>query len=205
MWGSGEFQDFEWHGLIIIGAEGDGTRIGRVRMRPVRYALPRYLHAFVEQCVTPGSTIYTSEEEWDGYGDCAPEGYVHENLSDWQNWDLDEDLPGRRKYSEMQRVDWVAERLKRWLMGTHAGAVSQSHLRYYLDEFTFRFNARRGKDPWEALRASPAASGDHRATSVSWRRSPLAFGSPTRLTPTFCWGGLKQSALGSAHLQSDFR
>src|ERR1039457_6834299 len=59
------------------------------------------------------------------------------------------------------------------------------------------------RGPWEALRASPAPSGDHRANSVSWRRSPLAFGSPTRLTPTFCWGRLKQSALGSAHLQSD--
>jgi transposase-like protein len=36
--GTGEFLDFEWHGLIIIGAEVDGTRIGRVRMRPVRKA-----------------------------------------------------------------------------------------------------------------------------------------------------------------------
>ena len=72
---------------------------------------------------------------------------IYEALPYWRNWDLDEDLPGRPKYSEMPRVDWVAMRLKRWLMGTHAGAVSQSHLRYYLDEFTFRFNARRGKDP----------------------------------------------------------
>lgn len=28
-------------------------------------------------------------------------------------------------------------------MGTHQGAVSQEHLDYYLDEFTFRFNRRR--------------------------------------------------------------
>jgi hypothetical protein len=32
--------------------------------------------------------------------------------------------------------------LKRWLLGTHQGAVNQSHLDYYLDEFTFRFNRR---------------------------------------------------------------
>ena len=32
--------------------------------------------------------------------------------------------------------------LKRWLMGTHQGAVSHKHLDYYLDEFTFRFNRR---------------------------------------------------------------
>jgi hypothetical protein len=32
--------------------------------------------------------------------------------------------------------------LKRWLVGTHQGAVSHEHLDYYLDEFTFRFNRR---------------------------------------------------------------
>jgi transposase-like protein len=139
--GTGEFLDFEWHGLIIIGAEVDGTRIGRVRMRPVRNALPRYLHAFVEQCVASGSTIRT--DDWHGYVGLAQKGYPHEALPYWRNWDLDEDLPGRPKYSEMPRVDWVAERLKRWLVGTHAGAVSEAQLSYYLDEFTFRFNARR--------------------------------------------------------------
>jgi hypothetical protein len=32
--------------------------------------------------------------------------------------------------------------LKRWLLGTHQGAVRPAHLDYYLDEFTFRFNRR---------------------------------------------------------------
>jgi len=36
----------------------------------------------------------------------------------------------------------VASLLKRWLAGTHQGAVSHEHLEYYLDEFTFRFNRR---------------------------------------------------------------
>ena len=36
----------------------------------------------------------------------------------------------------------VVSLLKRWLMGTHQGAVSHKHLDYYLDEFTFRFNRR---------------------------------------------------------------
>ena len=31
---------------------------------------------------------------------------------------------------------------KRWLLGTYQGAVRPSHLGYYLDEFTFRFNRR---------------------------------------------------------------
>ncbi len=42
----------------------------------------------------------------------------------------------------MPRVHRVASLLKRWLLGTHHGAVSQEHLDYYLDEFTFRFNRR---------------------------------------------------------------
>ena len=43
----------------------------------------------------------------------------------------------------MPRVHRVASLLKRWLLGTHQGAVSHEHLDYYLDEFTFRFNRRR--------------------------------------------------------------
>ena len=35
-----------------------------------------------------------------------------------------------------------ASLVKRWLGGTHQGAVSYEHLGYYLDEYTFRFNRR---------------------------------------------------------------
>lgn len=36
----------------------------------------------------------------------------------------------------------IAALLKRWLLGTHQGAVSHEHLDYYLDEYTFQFNRR---------------------------------------------------------------
>ena len=39
----------------------------------------------------------------------------------------------------------VISLLKAWLQGTHQGAVQASHLEYYLDEFTFRFNRRTSK------------------------------------------------------------
>ena len=45
----------------------------------------------------------------------------------------------------LPRVHRVAALLKRWLMGTHQGAVSREHLDYYLDEYTFRFNRRRSR------------------------------------------------------------
>lgn len=32
--------------------------------------------------------------------------------------------------------------IKRWLMGTHQGAVTPKHLVYYLDEYVFSFNRR---------------------------------------------------------------
>ena len=35
--------------------------------------------------------------------------------------------------------------MKRWLLGTHAGAVQSKHLQAYLDEFVFRYNRRKTK------------------------------------------------------------
>ncbi len=45
----------------------------------------------------------------------------------------------------LPRVHLVVSLLKRWLVGTHQGAVSLQHLDYYLDEFTFRFNRRKSR------------------------------------------------------------
>lgn len=42
----------------------------------------------------------------------------------------------------LPRVHRVVALLKRWLLGTHQGGVSQDQLDYYLDEFIFRFNRR---------------------------------------------------------------
>jgi hypothetical protein len=40
-------------------------------------------------------------------------------------------------------VHRVASLAKRWLLGTHQGAVEDAHLPSYLNEFVFRFNRRR--------------------------------------------------------------
>ena len=45
----------------------------------------------------------------------------------------------------LPRVHIVVSLLKRWLLGTHQGAVSPEYLDYYLDEFTFRFNRRKSR------------------------------------------------------------
>ena len=40
-------------------------------------------------------------------------------------------------------VHRVASLAKRWLLGTHQGAIDDAHLPDYLDEFVLRFNRRR--------------------------------------------------------------
>ena len=54
-------------------------------------------------------------------------------------WRLPSDSPA---HVSMPGVHRVASLLKRWLLGTHQGAVQSQQLDYYLDEFTFRFNRR---------------------------------------------------------------
>lgn len=121
--------------LIAIAAEADGNRIGRIRMRPIQDASAGSLHSFIEDCVKKGSTLHT--DGWQGYAGLEKKSYNREITV----------LRGRRKDASvlLPRVHRVASLLKRWLMGTHQGAVSHSHLVYYLDEFTFRFNRRTSK------------------------------------------------------------
>ena len=49
----------------------------------------------------------------------------------------------RRESDALQGCHWTTSLLKRWLLGTHAGAVRAKHLQAYLDEFAFRHNRRK--------------------------------------------------------------
>lgn len=91
--------------------------------------------AFVRTAAAPGSVIHT--DGWLGYLSLVSNGYVHDITIVKGNKKTASDL--------LPRVHRVISLLKRWLMGTHQGAVSHKHLDYYLDEFTFRFNRRRSR------------------------------------------------------------
>jgi hypothetical protein len=71
---------------------------------------------------------------WQGYGGLKRRGYEHVRLVRGKD--------PRRAHVAMPGVHRVSSLLKRWLLGTHQGAVRPEHLNDYLDEFTFRFNRR---------------------------------------------------------------
>lgn len=121
--------------LVVVAAQEDGPGIGRIRMRQILNASADSLIPFVEDAIAPGSIIHT--DGWPGYLPLESKGYKH-----------DVTIVRRKKKTASEllpRAHQVVALLKRWLMGTHQGAVSHKHLDYYLDEFTFRFNRRRSR------------------------------------------------------------
>ena len=71
---------------------------------------------------------------WRGYLGLPAEGYDHEPVSSSASrGDAALRLPG---------IHLVFGLAKRWLLGTHHGAVGEKHLPAYLDEYVFRFNRR---------------------------------------------------------------
>ena len=105
---------------------------GRIRMRRIPDVSATSLTPFVCDMVEPGSTVHT--DGWKGYNELPRRGYNHKKtvLS----------TSGDPAHVVMPAVHRVSSLLKRWLLGTHQGAVRIQQLDYYLDEFTFRFNRR---------------------------------------------------------------
>jgi transposase-like protein len=118
--------------LIAVAAEEDGDGIGRIRLKHIPDASAESLHLFIATSVEPGSVVHT--DGWKGYNNLEASGYKTKvTILSRKEQEAHELLP---------RVHRVASLLKRWILGTHQGAISHEHLAYYLDEFTFRFNRR---------------------------------------------------------------
>lgn len=123
--------------LIVIAVEEGGDGVGRIRLRRVWDGSADTLQAFIDDTIEPGSVVHT--DAWLGYERLKAHGYRHRIT-----FLTDHPEPATEL---LPRVHLVASLLKRWLLGTHQGAVSPAHLDYYLDEFTFRFNRRRARHP----------------------------------------------------------
>ena len=116
--------------LIAVAVEEDRDGIGRIRLHRIPNLTRATLHDFIAQSIEPGSTVRT--DGLPAYLDLA--GYDHDRKVQRNQPEGEHLLP---------RAHRVISLFKRWLMGTHQGAVSHDHLDDYLNEFVFRFNRRK--------------------------------------------------------------
>ena len=109
-----------------------GRRLGRLRFARLPDAGATSLEGFVAANVAEPAAVAT--DGWAGYAGLTAEGYRHEPIKLSTSWgDAVLRLPA---------IHLVFGLAKRWLLGTHHGAVGAKHLPAYLDEFVFRFNRR---------------------------------------------------------------
>jgi hypothetical protein len=144
----------EGKAIVAMAVEDKGPEgIGRIRLGHVSDASNEALGGFVSTMVAKGSVIMT--DNWSGYLTLPSLGYKRVIAAS----------------EDLVLPHLVASLLKRWLLGTYQGAVKPTHLAYYLDEFTFRFNRRtsrsRGKLFYrlvqQALMADPVTEQDLKA------------------------------------------
>jgi transposase-like protein len=123
----------ETKSIVVIAVEMRSPKgLGRIRLRRVDDVSAASLVGFIRDVAQPGSVILT--DGWQGYSGLPAHGFVHKRTSLRAGSD-----PAHVVQPGVHRV---ASLLKRWLLGTHQGAVRSEHLDAYLNEFTFRFNRR---------------------------------------------------------------
>lgn len=125
----------EQKSIVVVAAEQAGAGMGRIRLRRLSNVSAAQLIPFIRDSIEVGSTIHT--DAWRGYISLPSAGYLNQ-VTRLRRTD-------RLAHELLPRVHRVASLLKRWLLGTHQGSVSDKHLDYYLDEFTFRFNRRHSR------------------------------------------------------------
>jgi transposase-like protein len=118
--------------LVIIATELAGKKLGRCRVQIISNASGESLHSFITENIEKGSTLIT--DGWSGYSGIEEKGYVRNIHFQAGQKDEEKMLP---------HAHMIISLLKRWLLGTHQGAVEPKHLQSYLDEYVFRFNRRK--------------------------------------------------------------
>jgi len=121
--------------IVAVGVEilEGKNQMGRVRLMVVPdVSGDSLVEKFIKENVEPGSTIIT--DGWSGFSSVGSSGYTHVIPKKFEVDDPENLLP---------HVHMIVSLLKRWLLGTHQGAVQEMHLQAYLDEYTFRFNRRK--------------------------------------------------------------
>ena len=115
--------------LVLVAAEANG----RVRIAHVENNDTGTCEFFVSGQIAADAHVDT-----DGHA-----GYNGKSLGERSHSAVVQTKAERRESDAVQACHWTTSLMKRWLMGTHAGAVRDKHLQAYLDEFAFRHNRRK--------------------------------------------------------------
>jgi transposase-like protein len=115
--------------LVLVAAEVDG----RVRLAHAETNDEDTLKSFADSQIASDTQVVT-----DGLA-----SYNRASLGERPHQAVVQTKAERRESDALQGCHWTTSLLKRWLLGTHAGAVRPKHLQAYLDEFAFRHNRRK--------------------------------------------------------------
>ena len=115
--------------MVLVATENDG----RVRLAHALTNDAETLKTFADASVASEAAVTS-----DGHA-----GYNTTSLGDRDHEMIVQTPAQRRVKDSLQTVHWTVSLLKRWLLGTHAGAVKPRYLQAYLDEFAFRWNRRK--------------------------------------------------------------
>ena len=118
--------------MVLVATE---TTDGRVRLAHADNNDEATLKQFADAHVAPAAAVTT-----DGLA-----SYNAKSLGERGHEGIVQTKAERQVHDTLQGVHWTMSLLKRWLLGTHAGAVQAKHLQAYLDEFAFRHNRRKTK------------------------------------------------------------
>jgi hypothetical protein len=109
------------------GKRGRKRPLGRLRLAAIPDASAASLEGFITADTEQPLTVTT--DGWAGYLGLAAKGYSQEAINLTASWgDASLRLPA---------IHLVFSLAKRWLLGTHHGAVRPKHLQHYLDEFVW--------------------------------------------------------------------
>ena len=119
--------------IVVVAVEVHRPRgFGRIRLKRVPDVTAESLVPFVQDAVEPGAVVRT--DGWTAYASLSNHGYIHNVRNQSRSKKPPHKLlPGPHR---------IASLVKRWLLGTHQGSIALTHVDYYLDEYTFRFNRR---------------------------------------------------------------
>ena len=115
--------------LLLVAAEANG----RVRLAHAENNDTATCKQFADGEIAADAHVVT-----DGHA-----GYNDRSLGERTHDAVVQTKAERKANDAVQACHSTTSNLKRWLLGTHAGAVSAKHLQAYLDEFAFRTNRRR--------------------------------------------------------------